>query len=146
MAKAMWLWILTGLLISCNGSVNQEDVRHLNGYWQIEKVVLADGSDKDYSANTTYDFFQVDKGKGFRAKVMPQFNGKFQTNDIREHFSVTTEDGNTVLSYKTDFAQWKERLVELDSLHLVVRSESDLEYHYKRAQPINLLGDGQKTE
>lgn len=146
MGKKIVLVALAFFFVSCGKKVEEKDVRFLNGYWQIEKVVLADGSEKPYSGNTSYDFFEVRDNKGFRQKVMPQLDGTFQTNNLKENFSVSFSDGKPTLSYVTDFSKWKEELIELDSLHLVTKNASNLEYHYKRAEPINLTGDGKTTE
>ncbi|RYG27028.1 MAG: hypothetical protein EOO01_41760 [Chitinophagaceae bacterium] len=139
--------LLFSFLITCCTRVNREDFHYLNGYWQIEKVVLANGETKDYSGNTSYDFFEYKAGTGYRQKVMPQLDGTFETNNIRETYTAVMRDQAALLEYKTDYAKWNEEILELDSLHLVVKNAANLEYHYKRAEPINLIDEsGQKTK
>ncbi|MBC8645207.1 hypothetical protein H9W95_17800 [Flavobacterium lindanitolerans] len=69
MKKGVLLLFAAVVTIACNQNVSKEDAKKLNGYWEIEKVILADGSEKDYKINTTYDFFEIGNNyKGFRKK------------------------------------------------------------------------------
>lgn len=43
--------------VSCKEAVKVTDVQNLNGYWEIEKVILPDGEDKEYKTSETFDFF-----------------------------------------------------------------------------------------
>lgn len=128
-----WMLILTG----CT-SVSKEDTAKLNGYWQIEKVITADGDEKPYQGNTSYDFFEIKNDKGTRTKVMPQLDGSFQTNNLQEHISVVFEDGNAYLDYTTEYAKWREEIKSLTAEKLVLLNAQDIEYHYKKAGPIKL--------
>ena len=101
--------VLTALIASCS-SVSQQDIAKINGYWQIEKVVLPDGENKDYQGNTVYDHFELIDGKGMRTKVMPQLDGTFTTNNISEHISVVRDDDRFFLAYATDYATWREEV------------------------------------
>ncbi|NMH29271.1 lipocalin family protein [Flavobacterium silvaticum] len=145
MRKCIAILVVSLMLSSC-AKVSKEDLSLLNGYWQIEKVVLADGTDKDYSANTSYDYFEIKGTSGFRQKVMPQYDGSFLTNTVKESFTVVFSDEVPRMDYKTDFAKWSEQLETLDKNHLVVKNSANIEYHYKKAAPINLLGDGKATK
>ena len=64
MKKTAYLLFAT-LIISCAQKVSKEETQKLNGYWEIEKVLLADGSEKDYKVNLMYDFFKIGKEKRF---------------------------------------------------------------------------------
>ncbi|WP_339889127.1 lipocalin family protein [uncultured Flavobacterium sp.] len=119
-------------LVSCKQAVNETDIQNLNGYWEIEKVVLPDGEDKDYKASETFDFFEVKDKAGTRKKGMQQFDGTFLTNDVSESFTIEFYDGKCFINYKTDFAKWKEEILLLNKEKLVVKNKNDLEYHYKR--------------
>lgn len=118
--------------VSCQKEVKETDIQKLNGYWEIEKVVLPDGEEKEYKANETFDFFEVKDKKGIRKKGMQQFDGTFLTNDISENFTIEFKDGNCFINYKTDFATWKEEIILISKEKLIVKNKNDLEYHYKR--------------
>ena len=126
------LFLFFGLFFSCKQSISEADLQHLNGYWEIEKVELPDGDRKKYKVNETIDFFKLDSKKGFRKKVMPQFDGTYLTNNIQEEFVITISNGNAVVDYKTKYASWNEEIIQLTKDKLVVKNQQDLEYHYKR--------------
>ena len=82
------------LVFSCTSKVTKEEISKLNGYWEIQQVKMATGETKDYKVNETIDYFEIKNNIGFRQKVMPQFNGKFLTNGIKENIKIK-EDKNT---------------------------------------------------
>lgn len=124
--------LLFTLLVSCKNEVKQTDIQNLNGYWEIEKVILPDGEDKEYKANETFDFFELKEKIGSRKKGIQQFDGTFLTNDVSENFKIEFKDGNCYINYKTDFAKWQEEILVLTKESFVVKNKNDLEYHYKR--------------
>lgn len=135
MKKAALLLFVTLIFAAC-GKVSKEDTQKLNGFWEIEKVVLADGSEKEYTINTNYDFFEIDSNyKGFRKKATPTLDGKFQSDDSFETVEITEQDGKIYLNYKTDYASWQEELQSISDEKMVVLNKQKLEYHYKKAKP-----------
>ena len=146
MKKTAVLLFACLVLTACTQKVSKEETQKLNGYWEIEKVLLADGSEKDYKINMMFDFFQINKDfKGFRKKVTPQFDGKFLADDDAEAVEITEEKDKIYLNYKTDYATWKEELKSISENKLVILNQQNIEYHYKKATPINLL-DGETTK
>jgi hypothetical protein len=131
MKKIVGLLVLV-LFISCKQTITDADLQHLNGYWEIEKVILPDGDKKEYKVNETIDFFKIENKKGFRKKVMPQIDGTYLTNNIQETVKVDLIDGTASIHYSTSYAQWKEEIIELSKDKLVIKNQQDLEYHYKR--------------
>lgn len=131
--------LLFGLvLISCNQSITDKDLAKLNGYWEIKKVVLKDGEKKDYKVNETIDFFEVKDNKGFRQKVMPQLDGTYKTNNLKEVISISNENGSFFINYTTSYGKWKEEIIEIQDSVLVLKNSEELEYNYKRYQPFSL--------
>ena len=126
------LFLVFGALLSCKQSFVEADLQHLNGYWEIEKVILPDGDKKEYKVNETIDFFKIENKKGFRKKGMPQIDGTYLTNNIQETVKVELIDGTVSIYYRTSYAQWKEEIIELSKDKLVIKNQQDLEYHYKR--------------
>lgn len=145
MKKIAILLFTVSLLVSC-GNVSKQDAQKLNGYWEIEKVLKADGSEKEYKINMMYDFFEIGKDfKGFRKKVSPQLDGKFLTDDSSEALEITEKDDKIYLNYKTDYATWKEELKSISDEKMIIINQQKIEYHYKKATAINLL-DGEATK
>jgi hypothetical protein len=124
--------------ISCGNSVSDSDLEKLTGYWEIETAVMPDGSKKEYKINTTIDYFELKGKEGFRKKVMPQLDGKYLVNPLSEHIKITQEDGKTYINYSTEYAKWKEQILELDDDELVVKNNHEMEYHYKKPVPFSL--------
>ena len=131
------LFFVAFLAISCS-SASEEDLKHLTGYWEIEEVEMPDGTTKEYKINPTIDYFEIKDKKGFRKKVMPQFDGTYRVNDLSEKITVTEEDGTLYLNYVTEYAKWKEEIVKLNEEELVLRNNHDMEYHYKKPVPFTL--------
>mgnify|MGYP003479380857 FL=1 len=132
----MKIKILTAIvftfLVSCKQAIKETDIQNLNGYWEIEKVILPEGEDKEYKTNETFDFFELKDKTGTRKKGMQQFGGTFLTNGVSENFTIEFKDGNCYINYETEFAKWKEEILVLTKESLIVKNKNDLEYHYKR--------------
>jgi hypothetical protein len=126
------------IVVSCGKAVDEDSLKYLNGYWEIETVVMPDGSEKDYKVNPTIDYFELKGKEGFRKKVMPQFDGTYKTNDVSEKIAVVEKDGKTYLNYATDYAKWQEEIITLDDDELVVKNAHQMEYHYRKPKPFTL--------
>lgn len=124
--------------ISCQQEIKQEDITKLNGYWEIKEVKKTDGEKKEYKVNETIDFFEVKKNVGFRQKVMPQFDGTFKTNDIKESIKIIDSNKVYFIQYTTDYGKWKEQIIELKDSTLVLKNKDNLEYTYKKFKPFSL--------
>ena len=139
--------LVSFFFISCQQTIKPEDISKINGYWEIEKVVFDEGEDKEYMVNESYDYFQIDKNnKGFRKKVMPQLNGTFMVNDSQEDVKVRFKDDKVFFDYKTPYAKWSEELIAVSDQELVLKNAEKKEYHYKKAEPLNILDNGKKTK
>ncbi len=133
--------------VSCKQKITKEDLNLINGYWEIEKVVFETGKDKEYGLNETYDYFIIHNNKtGYRKKVMPQLNGTFIVNAEKETVSIRFHADKVYLDYATPYMKWTEELVAISQEKLVFMNTKKEEYHYKRATPINLLGNGKEIK
>lgn len=138
MKKTITIFLFGILLVSCKQTITDKDVAKINGYWEIQKVELPEGGKKEYKVNETIDFFQIKDNKGFRQKVMPQLDGTYLTNDIKETVSISNKDDNYYINYSTNYGKWKEEIVEIKDSILVLKNEANLEYYYKRQVPFSL--------
>ena len=99
------LLLLSLLFFSCNKEINSKDLNKINGYWEIKTVVLKNGEKKDYKISETIDYFELQKAKtaqvniGYRQKVMPQFDGTFKTNNLKEAISISSDNGKYFINY-----------------------------------------------
>ncbi|MFJ1474836.1 lipocalin family protein [Capnocytophaga cynodegmi] len=132
--KKLLVSLIFIILVSCNQQIKESDLQHLNGYWEIEKVVMPDKSTKEYKVNTTYDYIEIKNSEGFRKKVYPQLTGNFQTNDDSEVFKVTKEDNVFKMNYENGENQWTEILELVNETSFVVKNEANITYHYKKVK------------
>lgn len=147
MKNTFRILVLSLLFVGCQQNIKPVDIAKINGYWEIEKVVLEDGDDKEYGMNENFDYFEIDKNnKGIRKKVKPQLDGTFLVNDTYENVSVRFADDKAYLDYSTPYMKWTEEIIALSADELVLLNAEKKEYHYKKTQPINLLEDGKKTK
>ena len=126
------------LFISCQQQVSPEAISKINGYWEIQKVELPDGKEKEYKINETVDYFEWNENKGFRKKVKPQLDGTFLTNNESEAIQIKDSSGIQIIYYKTAYAQWNEEIIALTDSLLVLKNKQNLEYHYKRFTPFSI--------
>ena len=114
-------------------------IEHIEGYWEIEKVVLSNGFEKEYKYNESIDYISLnDSLKGFRKKMTPGINDTYFTSDDAEAITLKIENGSLNLYYSTPYAQWKETVLEATPKILKLINENKDVYLYKRYTPINL--------
>ncbi len=146
MKKVILIAFITTFFVACTTKVTPTDIPKINGYWEIEKVNFSDGTQKDYTMNETFDYFEVKNNKGLRKKVKPQLDGTFLVNNDFEKIVIKQLGGTFFIYYTTSFSKWKEELRLLSDKELVLINEAKNEYHYKKAAPINLTGDGKEIK
>lgn len=127
------------LLLGCgNRSVDQADLRYLNGYWEISQVELPDGSIRDFTVNPNVDFINLEGTEGFRTKMQPRFDGRYTTSMDTEQFTLTSGPEGFILHYENELSSWEEKLLALDSLSFSVVNGEGIIYTYSRFEPINI--------
>lgn len=136
MKNILGLFVFSLFVVSCSKPISAEELKNLNGYWEISEVKTADGDTKEFQSNNNVDFFELKDLKGTRTKVVPQLNGKNQTNGIKEQFTVLDSANATYLKYATDYAKWTEKVDKLTKDELVIINNNDIKYTYKRFTPI----------
>ena len=124
-------------ILSCKSDVKPEDLQQLNGFWEIEKVQMPDGSTKEFKINESLDFIKYDNMNGSRNKVIPQLDGSLLSNNLFEKFTITEKDNAFWLNYKTEHTSWTEELINLSNDKLVVKNSNDLIYFYTKRTDLN---------
>ena len=144
MKQLFFLLLFPLFFVSCKQQISHSDVSKINGYWEIEKVILASGEKKEYKVNETIDYFELRQAQpdnqfsGFRKKVSPQMDGKYLVNDVAETISITSEKSEYFINYKTKYISWKEEIIELQDSVLVLKNNDNVFYHYKKSIPFSL--------
>lgn len=138
MKKLSWTLLLL-LLVSCQSEIKKENLKNLNGYWEIKQVTLANGETKDYKVNETIDFIELKNNNiGFRQKVMPQFDGTYKTNGIKESIKILETKDSYFLECQTQYGKWNEEILTLEDSTLVLKNKQNLIYTYKKFKPFSL--------
>lgn len=121
----------------CNCANNPETyIDHINGYWEMDKVILNNGSQKEYRYNTTIDYFEFnDSLVGFRKKLTPNLLGGFETSKNIEKTKLILENDSLNIYYSTPFAKWKETILLANQAQLKIINKNKNIYIYKRFQP-----------
>lgn len=135
--KKISLLLISFLLLACQ-NVKQDDLAKLNGYWEIKQVTKENGEKKEYKVNETVDYFEVKNNKGFRQKVMPQFDGTFKTNNIKENIVIVDSNKVFYIEYSTEYGKWKEQIIELKDSTLVLKNKENIVYTYNKFKPFSI--------
>ncbi|MCW5515827.1 lipocalin family protein [Muriicola sp. Z0-33] len=134
--KRMILLSVLFLFTACADKINSSELHHLNGYWEIQKVVFPKGDTKEYNLNTTIDYITFEDNKGYRKKVQPRLDGTFITSDDAASFRLIGTKGSFKLQYHNEFSEWEEQIIELSAEKLTVVNQENIRYYYKRHQTI----------
>lgn len=131
--------VIVLLLLGCHNRISSENLILLNGYWEIEKVILPNGETKEYELNTTIDYIEIKDLSGFRKKVYPKFDGTFDTSNDAELFSIVAQNDGFEIHYKTELSTWIEVLKTLSENSFSVTNAEQITYYYKRFEPVNVI-------
>ncbi len=125
------------LALSCTSKVTKADIAKLNGYWEIKQVKMTNGEVKEYKVNETIDYFEIKNNMGYRQKVMPQFDGKFLTNGIKESINVKELNNTFFIEYHVATNKWQEEIIEIADSTLVIKNKENTTYTYKKFKPFS---------
>ncbi len=124
--------------ISCNRANPEEYKQYINGYWEIERVVLPDGTKKEYNFNQSVDFFEVKDSIGIRKKVQPKLDGSFIVTKDSELFTLEVQNDSLRMYYKTPLSEWKETVISAKENQIIIKNEDGNMYFYKPYKKISL--------
>ena len=130
---------LFGLIFhSCDETKN---LQYMNGYWEINSVMIGGKEIKNYPFSGTIDYFILDeKNKGFRKKVKPKIDGSFEINMHEIKFEIEMKKNDIYLVYGKG-KNFVESVVKLDSTKMILKNMDGFVYEYKRFFPNNFLDE-----
>ena len=114
------------------------DISLLNGYWEIQSVKQDDKILKTYPFSGIIDYFEFKDNKGLRKKVVPRFDGKFETSMHRINFNIKKNNNEVIIEYYDKNNIFIETIVRLDSTELFLTNKDNYLYHYKKYEKLNL--------
>jgi len=126
------------IFYSCNETKN---LQYMNGYWEINSVMIEGKEIKNYPFSGTIDYFILDeKNKGFRKKVKPKIDGSFEINMHEIKFEIEMKKNDIYLVYGKG-KNFVESVVKLDSTKMILKNMDGFVYEYKRFLPNNFLDE-----
>ncbi len=136
--KRLFILLLLLITYSCEQPV-KNFIPHLNGYWEIEKVILASGDVHDYKYNPLVDYFKLtDSLKGYRKKLKPLIDGTFADSKDTEQFDIKIEHDSLNIYYNTKFSNWKETILFASDNQLKIINSNKNIYIYKPYKPLKI--------
>lgn len=135
--KKYGFYLFVLLLVSCHSKPKPDDLKKINGYWEIEEVVFPDGNKKVYQVNDVIDKFELTNDKGIRTKVKPQLDGTFLNSNLNESVQIIDSNRTYYLKAKTNYATWIEEIEFISKDKLVLEHQNKTVYHYKRFVPLS---------
>lgn len=133
-----YILILALLLAGCKDLPGPEQVKYLDGYWEIAQVEFPDGGTRDYPVNTTVDYYHLEGRKGYRKKLQPNADGTFATSDDALPLQVAVNSGGLTLVFEGDSGTWEEHVEALTPEEMTLLHSNGLRYRYRKYEPINL--------
>jgi len=126
------------LLYNCSKNVDTY-IQHLEGYWEIERVIMKDGTKREFKINQMIDYINLnDSVTGFRKKLQPNFQGTYTGSDDVEAFKLIKENTTLKIRYTTNLNTWTETIIFANSNKLIIKNDAEITYEYKRYQPITI--------
>ena len=134
------------VMVGCTQNDPHKQLKHLNGYWQIEKVQVENDSVIEYQLSQLIDYIEITDSTGFRRKLKPKIDGGFiKASNDSEKISAKVEDNSLFLYYETPFDTWKEEVLEATEEELVILNRDDNTYYYQRYKPL-ISQDEEETQ
>ncbi|MDP5044111.1 MAG: hypothetical protein NWQ06_03925 [Leeuwenhoekiella sp.] len=126
------------VLLGCAENNPDEQLKNLNGYWEIKQVENPNGKTTDYKFNEQVDFIELKDTLGFRTKVLPRIDGTFVTTDSKENIVAIIKNDSLYLNYTTPFDSWSETVLIADGNELQLKNDRGLIYTYHKFEKIDI--------
>lgn len=130
--------LIAAIIVSCSQPNPNQYIQYLDGYWEIEKVIMANGQEKQYTFNQSIDFIETKDTIGIRKKLQPQLDGSFIATNNAEQFTIKIENDSLRLFYTTPLATWKETIISAKENQMIVKNEEGNLYFYKTYEKLQL--------
>ncbi|WP_124979736.1 lipocalin-like domain-containing protein [Nonlabens xiamenensis] len=131
MRSVISLILFAFLLTSC-GSSTSESISLLEGYWSIEEVILADGSEREFPFTNHLDHFEINGSKGVKSRVSPTYDGSMINYGSPVPFQWKEMGDSLLLIFKEGEQAYQQTIKKVDANTLVLLHENGTEYTYQK--------------
>ena len=136
MRKTILICILTSTLWTACTGVSAEDLKHLDGYWEISKVEAHGETFSPRGSAPAVDYYQMlNDSMGIKKKMVPSFGEKYKSSEDLIQYRILNDNGNYSLQFFSALQDWEEEIKSLSKEEMIL-FHNDKSYHYKRHQKI----------
>lgn len=136
MHKTILISILTLTLWTACTRVSSDDLKHLEGYWEILKVEAHRETFKPRGGLPAVDYYQIlNDSMGIKKKMVPSFGEKYISSEDLIQYKILTVDGNYSIQFSSALEEWEEEIKSLSQEEMIL-FHNNKSYHYKRHQKI----------
>lgn len=136
MLKIILISILSLTLWTACTGVSSDDLKQLEGYWEISKVEAHGETFNPIGGAPAVDYYQMfNDSMGIKKKMVPSFGEKYSSSEDLIQYKILTVDGNYSLQFSSALEEWEEEIKSLSQEEMIL-FHNDKSYHYKRHQKI----------
>lgn len=109
-----------------------EKLKNVSGYWNIDTVKMADGSDREFPFTNHMDHFTIDGKKGVKNRVSPTYDGKFINYGSPVSFKWESRDDKLFLLFNDGEEKYEQQVIEATDTTMELLHDNGTRYFYKR--------------
>lgn len=129
-----YIYLLLAIIIISCGS-NEEKIKAIEGYWNIDEVILPDGSEREFPFSNHMDHFEIDGYQGVKDRVSPTYDGSFISYGNPISFQWEEIDGDLYLIFLEGENAYTQTVETATEETLVLVHENGTRYTYKSYTP-----------
>ncbi|APG59093.1 lipocalin family protein [Christiangramia salexigens] len=128
--------VILFIVIACEHAKPEDQLKNVNGYWQIDKVEIKKDSVIEYSLSEYIDYIEITNSTGFRKKLKPKIDGGYIATQTEEDVEAKIENNTLMLYYSTPYDNWKEEVLKAKDDELIILSSDGKKYYYIKHEPL----------
>ena len=136
MLKSILIILLTSAVWTACTEVAADDLKHLEGHWEISKVEAHGETFSPKGSAPAVDYYQmINDSIGIKKKMVPSFGEKYSSSEDLIQYRINSVNGNYSIHFFSALQEWKEEIKSLSAEEMIL-FHNDKSYHYKRHQKI----------
>ncbi len=128
--------IIILISFSCNKKPEKNDLKILNGYWEIDYVEFEDGTKKEYKVNEFIDYYQLKGKMGTKQKGKFDLDGKILLVPVKDKLVFKDSIEKIYIKTKSRFSSFTDEIISITDNNWVSKNDNNVIYHFKRYKEI----------